>query len=314
MGQRQDGRQGALTPTGMQGSQAIVHVTLERFFDGLSGHDLDELVSLTDRLDEVLARYADGWTRPSADEAVLVAATKQWGHRGSAMDWAVAVRDEIAKSLSLDSSFGIASTRVTARICSRLARPRGVLLWLDGYEQALMARLPLEELDELTPDQLARLRSQGVRTLGEMAELSFDEARTLLGSTAAKLMGLVGGLDTSLMPPNVGRLDRAVSLLARRLARRLSRAGHKARGLELRVVFETSLAERYVLLPEASSEAPDIARAAQRLLALSPHRGQAITGLALTATGITATFGQLSLFHGARSPEAVVTLGRVRLG
>ena len=171
-------------------SKAVVHVTIERFFDSIGSRKLDVLMSLTDRLDQALSRHGTGWERPSADEAVL-ATDSPWGENARAMDWAGALRDSVRDEHGLDCSVGIAATRFAARICSRIARPRGVLLWLSGYEDGLIASLPLEELDELTPQQLAKLRAQGIRTLGEMSSLASVEARAILGSQASKLLTLI---------------------------------------------------------------------------------------------------------------------------
>ena len=247
--------------------KAVVHVTIERFFESIGSRKLDDLMSLNDQLDQTLARHATGWQRPSADEAVL-ATDPPWDENGSPMDWASALSDSVRDEIGLDCSVGIAATRFAARICSRIARPRGVLLWLSGYEDGLIASLPL---DELTPKQLAMLRAQGVRTLGEMSSLASVEARAILGSQASKLMSLIRGLDRTADRGEGSRLSRAVALLARRLTRRLARCDRRARGLELRLVFDDGVdRERYTLLPRAVAELEELDRAAQRLLAMSP--------------------------------------------
>ena len=63
------------------------------------------------------------------------------------------------------------TTRLTARMCSLLVRPRGILLWLPGYEDSLVSGIPLEEMDEVVPSQLAGRRAKGIRILGEVANL-----------------------------------------------------------------------------------------------------------------------------------------------
>jgi len=45
----------------MTSEQVVVHVTIERFFDASPARRLDDLVSLTDRIDGALARFAEGW-------------------------------------------------------------------------------------------------------------------------------------------------------------------------------------------------------------------------------------------------------------
>ena len=290
--------------------KAVVHVTIERFFESIGSRKLDDLMSLNDQLDQTLARHATGWQRPSADEAVL-ATDPPWDENGSPMDWASALSDSVRDEIGLDCSVGIAATRFAARICSRIVRPRGVLLWLSGYEDGLIASLPLEELDELTPKQLAMLRAQGVRTLGEMSSLASVEARAILGSQASKLMSLIRGLDRTADRGEGSRLSRAVALLARRLTRRLARCDRRARGLELRLVFDDGVdRERYTLLPRAVAELKELDRAAQRLLAMSPRRERPVTGLSLTATGLTSGNGQLNLFRRERPREVEVKLGR----
>ena len=291
-------------------SKAVVHVTIERFFDSIGSRKLDVLMSLTDRLDQALSRHGTGWERPLADEAVL-ATDSPWGENARAMDWAGALRDSVRDELGLDCSVGIAATRFAARICSRIARPRGVLLWLSGYEDGLIASLPLEELDELTPQQLAKLRAQGIRTLGEMSSLASVEARAILGSQASKLLSLIRGLDRTADRSEGSHLARAVALLARRLTKRLTRCDRRARGLELRLVFDDGVArERYTLLPRAVAELDELDRAAHRLLELSPRRERPVTGLSLTATGLTSGHGQLNLFRRERPREVEVKLGR----
>ena len=100
----------------------VVHVTIEHCFDAFPARRLDDLVSLTDRVDGVLARFAKGWHRPSADEAIL-SQYAPWGSRKTPLDWAGALRHGVRDELGLDCSVGIAGTRVAARICSRIACP-----------------------------------------------------------------------------------------------------------------------------------------------------------------------------------------------
>jgi len=148
----------------MTSEQVVVHVTIERFFDASPARRLDDLVSLNDRIDGALARFAEGWQRPSADEALLLHQAP-FGSRQSPLDWAGDLRDAVHEELALDCSVGIAATRVAARICSRMARPRGVMLWRSGYEKKLIDGLALEELDELRPEQVKKLRARGIRTM-----------------------------------------------------------------------------------------------------------------------------------------------------
>jgi DNA polymerase-4 len=288
-------------------SKISVHVSVEGFFQPSRRHELDALVSLTERLDCQLERHATGWSKPSADEAVYEG-RPPWGIRSAPMDWASILREDLHRSLTLDVSIGIAATRLTARICSRLARPRGILLWLSGYEDSLVSGMPLEELEELAPPQLARLRAQGIRTLGEVAKLEPGDVNELLGTQGQKLVALVRASESERAD---SRLSESVRRLARRLSRRLTISAHRARGLELRLAFDDgSVVERYTLLPQAASSPDELCAAARRLAGMVPRQKGAVANLALTATGLCGVFGQLPLFGSSQPREVSVRMGR----
>ena len=160
-----------------RGARLVIHVTLDESFGG-KGQSIEDAVSQTSLLKGCLERYQRGWERPSADEAVWVTTAPSNGKVDSTVRWVERLRDDIQATTQLDASVGIASTRVAARIASRLARPRGLLLLLPGYETGFIASVSLEELDELRPEQAAALRRRGIRTLGDLANLDPNEARS----------------------------------------------------------------------------------------------------------------------------------------
>jgi nucleotidyltransferase/DNA polymerase involved in DNA repair len=200
-----------------------------------------------------------------------------------------------------------------------MARPRGILLCREGQESVLIGGLPLQELDELRPAQLARLRSEGIRTFCQLAALGSKEARRFLGSEGESLLSLVRGEDGAPDETVDGRLSRAASLLARRLSRRLSRRGRDARGLELQLIYADGVtSERYLLLPRATSFLEEILEAALRLVEMHPRRHEPVADVALTATGLIGLQGRLdlpdpavpfALFGGESRREVRVSLG-----
>jgi nucleotidyltransferase/DNA polymerase involved in DNA repair len=301
-------------------ARVVVHVIAERFRRACQGPDVLDPLALTAKFDEALRRHASGWRKESADEALLVGECPwgQSGQWGSPMDWANGLRTDVARETRLDCSIGIAATRVAARICSRMARPRGILLWLEGHESTLIADRPLEDLDELRPDQLARLRARRIRTLGQLADLGSGEARLFLGGSGEGLLRLVRGDDRMPDETRDSRLSRAARLLARRLSRRLSRQGRSARGLELSLVYaDGATSERYLLLARATSLFEEILEAALRLVEMHPRRKEQISDVALTATGLIGLQGRLDLpgvLPFARFGEGSAREVSVRLG
>jgi hypothetical protein len=184
---------------------------------------------------------------------------------------------------------------------------------MSGRERDLIDGMPLEELDELRPEQLARLRSQGVTTLDALAELGPSEARALIGIEGERLVGLVRGGVPSLDPPPETRASgpRAESaLLAKRLSRKLEKGRLRARGLELAIAYADGVTrERHTSLPRPTSAPEDLAEAAVRLSALASRSTEAVVGLSLTATGLSSA-EQLDLFGAKAAREVRVSLGR----
>jgi DNA polymerase-4 len=295
-----------------RGKQQVAHVTLDNFFEEPEeGQTLEALLSRTARFERCLERHGRGWERPSADEAVLVSSAGTSTLDILDMDWAERLREDIRRSISLDSSVGIASTRLAARISSRMARPRGLLVLLPGYEPQFTSTVPLDELDELRPAQAAALRRRGIKTLGEMAELGSEEARSLLGPEASKLMKLVRGMEDRPDRSRGSRLERAVGLLSRRAARKLCQLGIGARGLELALVYRDGVSlERYSLLPRPISTHVELEVPARCLLRSFPSREEPVVGLSLTFTGLAPGPGQLPLFSRPPVRDVCVRLGR----
>lgn len=287
----------------------VVHVSLDESVKQW-GQSIEEAVTQTCRLKECLERFQRGWDRPSSDEAVLVTAASEHEKLRSLLTWVERLRDAVRSQAHRDVSVGIASTRLAARVAARLARPRGLMLLLPGYERALISSVRLEELDELRPEQAALLRRKGIRTLGGLAEIEPNEVRALLGPEAAKLIGLVRGLDSRADRVWGGRLARAVSVLCRRTAKKLRVSGLGARGLELSLVYRDGVSlERYILLARPASSARELESAARTILPCFPTRQEPVVGMSLAATGLSPRPGQLPLF--VLSKEIRVHLGRI---
>jgi len=296
----------------------VAHVTLDNFFEEQQvGGDLEALLSRTAGFERCLARHGTGWQHPSADEGFLVhpGGTTADAALGAPavldVEWAERLREDIRNSIAMDSSVGIASTRLAARIASRLARPRGLLILLPGYEARFTASVPLAELDELRPAQAAALHRRGIETLGELAQLTGEEARTLLGPGASGLLDLVRGMEIGNAPARATRLERGVGLLCRRAARRLGALRCAARGMELELVYQDGVSlKRYSLAPHPIATRIELEISATKLLGSFSTRAEPLVGLSLTLTALVTRPEQLPLFSRPPVRDVSVRLGR----
>ena len=296
----------------MSASLAVVHVSLETSFDPPARHDLDALVARSDRLSAVLAKFGGAWQKRAADEAELVA-YEPWGDERP-LDWAERLKAQIEEEVGLQASIGIGGSRFAARMGSKQAGPSGVLVWFPGYEERLLGSMPLEELDELRPREIARLRQEGLRTVGKVAELDAKRARQLLGRLPIEIADFARHAEDASEASVRGSLSRSIGTLCRRLERRLTRVGAGARGLELKLTFRDGLVrERYLLLPAPTQFHAELATEAGRLLrhlSRECRHPEPIVGMSLTATGLTPIEGQMLLFSAGKLREVSVHLGR----
>jgi DNA polymerase-4 len=292
-----------------RGTRIVVHVSLDEL-PKRRGQSIDDVVSQALRLKACLEKFQEGWERPSADEAVWVTTVAGDAGYESVLDWVEKLRDQIHSSTELNASVGIATTRLAARVASRIAKPRGLLLLLPGYEKRFLSTVCLEEFDELRTAQVAALRRRGISTLGDLAGLTPGEARRLLGPEAVKLIGLVRGVENESERNAAGKLERDLADLCRRAAKKLERGRWGARGLELGLVYRDGISfERYRLMPQPAHGRHELESEAKNLLRLFPTRAVPVSGISLTATGLSPRPGQLSLF--ARPREVRVQIGRV---
>jgi DNA polymerase IV len=147
--------------------------------------DLDTYARVTQEVTSLLLTASRRVERPSADEA-FVDLTPDSRSPSAPVRTAERVREQLQRRLGLDASCGLASSRLAARIASRQARPRGLLLVLPGYEAAYLAHQPLSALPDLQPEAERALERLGLTSLGQLA--SADEAvlQKALGTAVAR--------------------------------------------------------------------------------------------------------------------------------
>jgi DNA polymerase-4 len=144
--------------------------------------DLEAYARAGDEITQILLAASRRVERPSIDEA-FVDLTQHGA--GGALRLVETIKDELQQRLGLDASLGLATSRLAARAASDLARPRGLLVLLPGYEAQVLQGRPLTLLGDLPDRIVAGLQVAGITTLGQLA--AADEA------VVARLAGQAGG-------------------------------------------------------------------------------------------------------------------------
>ena len=175
---------------GMPLSRASIQCPEAVFVDG----GLDAYFGASMAIDELIRRESPDIEWHSIDEA-YVALGDHAGPRAS-LEALERIHDAV-RGLGFDVACGLARSKVVARVASQIARPRGVVHVLDGYEARFLSPLKIELLPGLEPKLARRLRGAGIRRLGQMARLSEAELAVLGGHSGLTLGRQAAGIDPS---------------------------------------------------------------------------------------------------------------------
>jgi DNA polymerase-4 len=109
---------------------------------------------------------------------------------------AEAVQTAVRGATSLTCSLGVSTCKVVSKIASDQRKPGGLVVVLPGREAEFLARFDVRRLPGVGPRAEARLRAEGVETVGALAELSDERLRALLpGKVGTLLRDRARGID-----------------------------------------------------------------------------------------------------------------------
>jgi nucleotidyltransferase/DNA polymerase involved in DNA repair len=206
----------------------------------------------------------------------------------------------------------VARSKLVARIASQLGRPRGVVHVLDGYEARFLSPLKIEMLPGVDLMLARKLRTAGIRRLGQLARLSEKQLTCLVGRTAASLRRQAAGIDasrikrTALPPARIKESELAgatadPATLAAAIRREADRIGHDlrsrgvfARSLSLRLRFADGRVDsRTAPLPEPTALDEALFAAAAELLPRMWPGDRLVRAIGVSCSGLIAGSGEL---------------------
>jgi DNA polymerase-4 len=225
---------------------------------------------------------------------------------GSPAEIAVRLRRNVLERVGLPITVGVARTKFLAKVASGVAKPDGLLVVPPDRELAFLHPLPVERLWGVGPVTAAKLHERGIRTVGDVADLSEDALVATLGRAAGRhLHALAHNRDPrpvqtrrrrgSIGSQRAGRrsrwrpLDGAeadVAALVDRVTRRMRTAKRVGRTVVLRLRFDDfSRATRSHTLSQATANSETILDTARGLLATAAptieRRGLTLVGVAV---------------------------------
>jgi len=246
------------------------------------------------------------------------------------------LRRDVAERVGLPITVGVARTKFLAKIASRVAKPDGLLVVPHDGELAFLHPLPVEVVWGVGKVTAEKLRTRGIRTVGQLAEYRELDLISMLGRASGRQMhalshnhdprrvtlgrrrrsiGAQRALGRGRRSPE--ELDVVLLTIVDRIARRLRAAHRVCRTVTLRLRFaDFTRVTRSQTLHEATAGTEAIVAAARELLAaampLIYDRGITLLGASLSNLDDDAAV-QLALpFERERAVALDTTLDSVR--
>ncbi len=163
------------------------------------------------------------------------------------------LRDEVRRDTGLDCSVGIGPNRMTAKLASDFAKPRGLMEVRAGWEEGFLAGLPLGAMPGVGPKTAARWKELGLEDVWQVQQMEEAALGRLIGGEARALKLRAHGhggstLSRDRAPKSVSRettlsrdlrdpaaLESTLALLTARVAGQLREEGLVARTVTLKL-------------------------------------------------------------------------------
>ena len=213
------------------------------------------------------------------------------------------LKQRVNLELGLTISVGVASSKSVAKIASDMDKPDGLTVIPAGSEREFLAPLEVSKLWGIGPKSAARLASEGIHTIGELASQPAEWFQFRFGRTGEHLRELSRGRDDQPVEVNRDRksvsaettmardtgdpqeLSELVQKLSQRVARDLSRRELRGRTVRVKIrLADFTTFTRQKTLSEPVQTAEEIAEAAGTLLRaeLQPDRLFRLVGVGVS--------------------------------
>lgn len=144
---------------------------------------------------EILGDYTPSLQPGGLDEAYLDLTGCE--NFGSWRSLAMKMKQRIAGETGLVASVGIAPCRVAAKVASDYGKPDGLIEVLPGAERVFLAALPVRRLPGVGEKTGKVLKSMGIETIGNLADMPDALFRSRFGEGMAWLQQHARGIDDS---------------------------------------------------------------------------------------------------------------------
>jgi len=143
----------------------------------------------------ILADYSPALEPGGLDEAYLdVTGCENFG---SWRALAMKIKQRVNKESGLVASVGIATCKVVAKVASDLSKPDGLIEVPAGHERSFLSSLPASKLPGVGEKTTTVLRSMGIETIGQLADIPDRIFQNRFGDGMLWLQQHARGIDNS---------------------------------------------------------------------------------------------------------------------
>jgi DNA polymerase-4 len=219
----------------------------------LDGHH-EKYSEWSDRIASILAKFSPIVEMVSVDEAYLDLSGTERLH-GPPLAAADKLLRTITKQTGLPCSGGLATTRLTAKVASDQAKPRGLVWVAPGMEARFLAPLPIRKIPGIGEVTERALRALGIETVEQLASHSQEKLEKIFGQWGTALYRKARGGDAYEFlidaepksishnhtfgedTSDVARMETLLSHLSQKACKRLREAGLSTRTLTLTIRY-----------------------------------------------------------------------------
>lgn len=270
---------------------------------------------------EIVAEKAPRFEKASIDEFYLDLSGME--KYFDPMLWTMQLRSQIMEKTGLPISFGLATSKLVAKIATNLAKPNGYLRVEPGREREFLAPLKVNAIPGVGKQTHQHLLSLGIQTIGDISGRKKEDMEFLMGKQGAELWHKSQGIhheeviqfsetkslstettfdnDTQQLDFIIGELTRMTETLAYELRQDNKTAGCIA--IKIRYGdFETLT--RQMAIPYTCFE-DDLIPAIKTLLNKTYHKNKSVRLLGVRLSELTSGYLQISLFEHTRKKTAL---------
>ncbi|PYT92513.1 MAG: DNA polymerase IV [Acidobacteria bacterium] len=283
----------------------------------LDGHH-EKYGEWSDRVATILVKFSPVVEMVSIDEAYLDLAGTERLH-GPPLAAADKLLRKITHETSLPCSGGLATTRLTAKVASDQAKPRGLVWVPPGCEARFLAPLPVRKIPGIGEVTERTLRALGIETVEQLAAVSQERLEKIFGQWGEALYRKARGGDSyefviDAEPKSISHnhtfgedtadLDEMATMLShlsQKACKRLREAGLAARTLTLTIRyagFETHTRAKTLAAPTQLDG--DIYAVFQELFRKHRDAKRKVRLLGVSLNGLTHGNEQLDLLEKER--------------